>query len=91
MNIITAINEYLNYLRPTSESRINILIQLWFDCLGSMLQVNPDSRPHVEDIHAELVALASDKDINLKAPIVVSNRNFSNNQQAMVELFFGIP
>ena len=39
-----------------------------------MLQVNPDSRPHVEDIHAELVALASDKDINLKAPIVVSNR-----------------
>lgn len=37
-----------------------------------MLQVNLDSRPTVEDVHAELVALAADRNINLKAPIVVS-------------------
>lgn len=37
-----------------------------------MLQVNPDSRPSVEDVHAELVAFAADVNVDLKSPIVVS-------------------
>ena len=36
-----------------------------------MLQVNPDNRPSVEDIHAEIVALAADRQLDLKAPIMV--------------------
>ncbi|XP_066915198.1 cyclin-G-associated kinase-like [Clytia hemisphaerica] len=38
--------------------------------IKSMLQVNPDKRPSVEDIHAEIVALAADRQIDLKSPIM---------------------
>lgn len=36
-----------------------------------MLQVNPTTRPTVEDVHAELIALALDNNVDLKAPIMV--------------------
>ena len=42
-----------------------------FTFLGSMLQVNPTTRPSVEDIHAELIALALDNTVDMKAPVVV--------------------
>ena len=37
-----------------------------------MLQVDPNTRPNVEDIHAELVALAFDRNLDLKSAFVVS-------------------
>lgn len=55
-----------NYIIPESDQTFQNVHHL----ISSMLQVNPESRPNVEDIHAELIVLASDKNINLKAPIV---------------------
>ena len=49
-----------------------ISYKFWiFNTLGSMLQVNPTTRPTVEDVHAELIALALDNNIDMKAPVVV--------------------
>jgi len=39
---------------------------------GSMLKVDPSIRPNVEDVHAELVALAFDRNLDLKSAFVVS-------------------
>jgi len=37
-----------------------------------MLKVDPSIRPNVEDVHAELVALAFDRNLDLKSAFVVS-------------------
>ena len=58
----------INIIQSYSQLVISFV---FFNTLGSMLQVNPTTRPTVEDVHAELIALALDNNIDMKAPVVV--------------------
>ena len=39
-----------------------------------MIKINPEERPTVDDVFAELVSLAADRNVDLKGPIIVSRR-----------------
>ena len=58
----------INIIQSYSQLVISFV---FFNTQGSMLQVNPTTRPTVEDVHAELIALALDNNIDMKAPVVV--------------------
>lgn len=65
-----------NYTIPETDKTFTELHQL----INLMLNTNPQARPNAEDVHAELIALATDKSIDLKTSAVEATTMPSSDQ-----------
>ena len=57
-----------NYVIPESDKTF----QDFHHLIKSMLKVNPTDRPNAEDVYAELVSIGTDRNVDLRAPILES-------------------